>query len=55
GLGLDRKARKKGLKLPWLLIIIAAGIIVVACFIIFKKPLDTDIGIKDIVDEDFKA
>lgn len=54
GLGLDKKARKKGLKLPWLLIFIAAGIIVVAYFIIFRKPLDTEIGLEDIVDEDFK-
>jgi len=52
GLGLDKKLRGKGLKLPWLIIAIVAGIIVVACFIIFRRPFDTEIGFGDIVDDD---
>lgn len=52
--GLDTNLRKKGLRLPWLLLGIVGLVIVVVYFIFLRRSPETEIGIHDIDDEDFE-
>ena len=51
---LDKKLRKKGIRLPWLLLGIIALVIVVVYFIFLRRSPETEIGIDRIGEEDFE-
>ena len=44
--GLDKKLRKKGIVLPFLLIGIGALVLVIVYFVFLRRPLETDTSIE---------
>jgi len=44
--GLDKKLRKKGIVLPFLLIGIGALVLVIVYFVFLRRPLETDMAIE---------
>ncbi|GAI77967.1 unnamed protein product, partial [marine sediment metagenome] len=44
--GLDKKLRKKGIALPFLLIGIGALVLVIVYFVFLRRPLETDTSVE---------